>query len=122
MGSLRWTRRSAVVLSLLGLLACHAPSDVHGVYVAQGGSGMFFPCDDPQSALLVPDSTLAARYQSIVPRDQGAYVQLRGINTRAGSVYSGRRYFVVQHILELRPRAAGECPRVAHPVAAIIPS
>ena len=82
---------------------------------------MFFPCTDPNRALIVPDSALAARYQSVIlPPDTGAYVHLRGINTRSGSIYSGRPYFVVQTILELRPRARGECPQVAHTVSAVL--
>jgi hypothetical protein len=107
----------------LGLGACHRPTEVRGVYIAQDGAGTFFPCDEPNTALLVPDSGLAARYQATVGSPaEGMYVRLRGIKTRSGSIYSGRRYFVVQSILELRRRASGECPRVAHPMSSVLPS
>ena len=115
-------RLLAPLLLLCGLVACHPTTEVRGIYVAQGSSGVFFPCDEPNIALIVPDSALAAKYEGLAQRDQGAYVHLRGVNTKAGSIYSGRRYFVVQQILELRPRATGECPQVARPFAATSPS
>jgi len=111
------------LLLCCGIAACHRPTEVRGVYVAQDGAGTFFPCDEPNTALLVPDSALAAQYQAAVSAPaQGMYVRLRGINTRSGSIYSGRRYFVVQQVLELRPRASGECPRVAHSMPSVLPS
>jgi hypothetical protein len=111
-----------VLLLAVALAACHQSTEVRGIYVAQSGSGVFFPCEDPNSAVIVPDSALASRYVQVTPRDQGAYVRLRGVSARSGSIYSGRRYFVVQQILELRARTQGECPRVAHPVASVIPT
>ena len=111
-----------VLLLAVGLAACRQATEVRGIYIAQGGSGTFFPCDEPNSALIVPDSLLAARYEQLTPRDRGAYVRLRGVAARSGSIYSGRQYFVVQQILELRSRAESECPRVAHGLAGIVPS
>ena len=117
-------RPTIVFLLCSGLVACHRSTEVRGIYVSQAGEGTFFPCDEPNTALLVPDSGLATRYQAQggAPAAQGLYVRLRGINTRSGSIYSGRRYFVVQQILELRPRASGECPQVAPPLSAVLPS
>ena len=110
-----------VLVLAVALTACHQSTEVRGIYVAQAGSGTFFPCEEPNSAVIVSDSTLASRYERVTPRDQGAYVRLRGVATRSGSIYSRRRYFVVQQILELRSRAQGECPRVAHALADIVP-
>jgi hypothetical protein len=45
--------------------ACHGSSDMGGVYVGLDGSGTFFPCDSANVALMVPDSALAARYQTL---------------------------------------------------------
>jgi len=111
------------VLLCCALGACHRPTEVRGIYVSQDGAGTFFPCDDPKSAVIVPDTALAARYQGAVSRpNEGLYVRLRGINARSGSIYSGRRYFVVQQIVEVRARARGECPRVARPLSSMLPS
>src|SRR2546426_7676696 len=118
--------RNLISVVLLGscMLACHRSTEVRGIYVSQAGEGTFFPCEEPNTALLVPDSGLAARYQAEVgaPAALGVYVRLRGIKTRSGSIYSGRRYFVVKQILELRPRARGECAQVAHPISTVLPS
>ena len=116
------SRFAYCLLLAVGLAACHQATEVRGIYVALDGSGTFFPCNEPNSAVIVPDSTLASRYEQVTPRDQGAYVRLRGVSARSGSIYSGRRYFVVQQILDLRSRAQGECPRVAHAVAGVVPS
>jgi len=107
-----------------GLVACNRSTEIRGIYVGQAGEGTFFPCAEPNTALLVPDTSLAARYQGQVGAAgaQGVYVRLRGIHTRSGSIYSGRRYFVVQEILELRPRSSGECPQVAHPLSSMLRS
>ena len=115
------TRACTTVLVLAGLVACHPVTEVRGIYAAQGKSGMFFPCSEPNTAVIVPDSTLASQYQQLGDHDQGAYVHLRGVSTKGGSIYDGRRYFVVQQILELRVRAPGECPQVARPFAATLP-
>ena len=115
-------RFDLVVLSCALFAACNRPTEVRGIYVTQDNSGMFFPCEDPNSVLIVPDSNLAAQYHHLVGSPNlAAYVHLRGISTRSGSIYSGRRYFVVQRILEIRPRAPGECPNVAPPASAVLP-
>jgi len=116
-------RLAHALLLCTAIAACHRATEVRGIYVSQDGAGAFFPCDDPKTVVLVPDSALAARYQRTVNApNEGVYVHLRGINHRSGSIYSGRRYFVVQQILELRSRAQGECPRVAHPLSSVLPS
>ena len=103
--------------------ACHRQTEVRGIYVSHNGAGTFFPCDEPNSAIIVPDSVLAARSQEVGKApNEAVYVDLRGIKTRSGSIYSGRRYFVVQQIVEVRARRAGECPQVAHPVSSVLPS
>jgi hypothetical protein len=103
--------------------ACHRPTEVRGIYVSQDRAGTLFPCDDPKSAVIVSDTALAARYQrALSTPNEGLYVRLRGINARSGSIYSGRRYFVVQQILEVRARARSECPQVAHPLSSVLPS
>jgi len=38
------------VLLCSGVVACHRPTEVRGIYVSQNGVGTFFPCDDPKSA------------------------------------------------------------------------
>jgi hypothetical protein len=110
--------------SLLGCIlvaACHRPSEIRGIYVNQDGSGTLFPCNDSKHAVLVPDSTLAARYRVMLTApNQPAYVDLRGISTRSGSIYSGRRYFLVQQVIAIRPRAEGECPQVAHSISSVL--
>ena len=116
-------RIAHAVLLCSGVVACHRPTEVRGIYVSQDGAGTFFPCDDPKSAVIVPDSALVLRYeQTVNAPNEPVYVQLRGLNARSGSIYSGRRYFVVQEILEVRARAPGECPAVAHPVSSVLPS
>jgi len=109
-----------LALSCVLLAACHRPSELQGIYVNQDGSGTVFPCNDSKHAVLVPDSTLAALYRTTVNApNQPAYADLRGISTRSGSIYSGRPYFLVQQIIELRPRA-GECPDVAHSISSML--
>ncbi len=116
-------RFAHLLLLSCALGACHRPTEVRGIYVSQDGAGTFFPCDDAKSAVIVPDTALAATYRRAVStRDEGLFVRLRGINARSGSIYSGRRYFVVQQILEVRTRALGECPAVAHPLSSVLPS
>ncbi len=105
--------------ALLG--ACHRPTEVSGMYVNGDSSGTLFPCSDPKVAIQVQDSALAARYRTAAVANKQVFVRLRGVNGRSGSIYSGRRYFQVQQILEVRPRAAGECPGVAPPIAGFLP-
>jgi hypothetical protein len=94
-----------------------------GIYVNADGSGTFFPCDSANVMLMVPDSGLAVQYRAVAttPREP-LFVRLRGVKRRSGSIYDGRRWFQVQQILEIRPRASGECPNVAHPVSTVLPS
>ena len=112
----------AAVFAVL-LMGCQRSTELNGVYVSIDASGTLFPCDSANVALIVPDSALALRYHSMasVPADP-FFVRLRGIKRRSGSIYSGRRWFQVQQVLEIRPRATGECPGVAHPSSAILPS
>ena len=109
-----------LALSCVLLAACHRPSELQGIYINQDSSGWLFPCNDPNNAVAVPDSALTARYRAMVTTpSQAAYVELRGISARSGSIYSGRPYFLVQQIIELRPRA-GECPEVAHSISSML--
>ena len=110
-------------LLAIALLACQRSSQVDGVYVSVDASGTLFPCDSANVALIVPDSALALRYHSMANvAGDPFFVRLRGVKRSGGSIYSGRRYFQVQQVLEIRPRATGECPAVAHPASAILPS
>lgn len=104
----------AVVATLL--VGCHPTVDVQGIYVGGDAEGMFFPCDDPTTIVLVPDSALAAKYRQMAsqPR-QPMYVALRGVRGHAGSIYGGPKYFLVHQTLEIRARRSDECPKVAHP-------
>lgn len=105
------------------VLSCQRPSELNGVYVSVDASGTLFPCDSANVALIVPDSALALRYHSMASEaGDPFFVRLRGMKRRSGSIYSGRRWFQVQQVLEIRPRATGECPGVAHPASAILPS
>ena len=116
-------KRTLAVLLCFLPLGCSRTSELRGIYVSQDSAAVVFPCDDPKAAILVHDSALAARSREIahVP-DDGVLVRLEGIHRQSGSIYSGRRYFVITKILELRSRTTGECPRVAHPVTSILPS
>ncbi len=91
------------------------------MYVNDESSGTLFPCDDPKVAIAVPDSALTARYRATAVPNKPVFVRLRGVSRRSGSIYSGRPYFQVQQILEVRPRAAGECPGVAESITPFLP-
>jgi hypothetical protein len=108
-------RPVTVLLGCALLVACHRPTEVRGIYVNGDSSGTLFPCDDPKVSITVQDSTLGT------VGDKPVFVRLRGVNSRSGSIYSGRRFFQVQQILEVRPRAAGECPGVAQSIAPLLP-
>ncbi len=114
-------RFQRLVLFPAVLLACHRPTEVRGLYLTGADSGWFFPCDDAKTVVSVQDTALVARYQHIATSNQPVFVRLRGIKGHEGSIYGGRRYFNVQQILEVRPRASGECPAVAQPVAPLLP-
>lgn len=114
-------RGRILLLAGAALTACHPTTEVRGIYVNQDSLGTLFPCTDANAAVLVPDRALATRYFAAVKPSGAAYVDLRGFATKSGSIYSGRRYFVVQQVVAVRPRAAGECPQVAHPVSSVLP-
>ena len=110
-------------LALVAVAACHRPTEVTGLYVAQDSAGMFFACDDPKHPMIIQDSALVARYRKMVSAqasNEPLYVQLRGVRGHEGSVYGGQRSFFVQRILEMRPRQSGECPHVAQPVTPML--
>jgi len=95
---------------------------VNGVYVSLAGSGTLFPCDSANVAFMVPDSGLALRYRGLAAAaGEPVVVRLRGVKRRSGSIYDGRRWFQVEQVLELRPRATGECPNVAHAASTVLP-
>src|SRR4051812_10119858 len=109
-----------LVVSCVLLAACHAQTEVRGIYVNQDSSGTLFPCTDATAAVLVPDKALAMQYFATMRPSQAAYVELRGFKAKSGSIYNGRPYFVVKQIIALRPRAEGECPVVAHSVESVL--
>ncbi len=115
------TRQVTILLGCALFVACHRPTEVRGMYVNGDSSGTLFPCDDPKVAIAVPDSALTSRYRTAAVANKPAFVRLRGIRRQSGSIYSGRPYFQVQQILEVRPRAAGECPGVAESIAPFLP-
>ena len=114
-------RPSTVLLGCALLVACHRPTEVRGMYVNGDSSGTLFPCDDPKISIMVQDSALATRYRTTGAANKPVFVRLRGVNGHSGSIYYRQRYFQVQQILEVRPRAAGECPGVAAPIASFLP-
>ncbi len=114
-------RQFAVVLVCLLFVACHRASEVRGMYVNDDSSGTLFPCGDPKVAIAVPESALTVRYRATVVANKPVFVRLRGIKRQSGSIYSGRPYFQVQQILEVRARAPGECPGVAEPITTFLP-
>lgn len=114
--------RLITIVAAAILVSCRPQTELRGVYVSQDGSGILFPCDSVNVAFLVPDSVLAARYRTLSSPVTPAYVRLRGVKKRTGSIYDGRRYVDVSQVLELRPRAAGECPKVAHSATTVLPS
>ena len=115
-------RALAVVVCSTVLIACHRPTEVSGVYVNQDRTGTFFPCDDAKIAMIVQDSALATRYHTVAQSNEAVFVRMRGVKGHEGSIYGGQRSFYVQQILEVRPRAAGECPGVAQPIAPLLHS
>ena len=114
-------RFQRLVFLSVALVACHRPTEVRGLYLSAADSGWFFPCDDAKTVVSVQDTALFARYQHIATSSEPVFVRLRGIKGHEGSIYGGRRYFSVQQILEVRPRASGECPAVAQPVGPLLP-
>ena len=102
------------------IASCHRQTDVRGIYAYQNGFGTLFPCDDPNTIVYVPDSALAAQYRRVVASNRLAYVRLRGINTRSGSIYSGRPFFVVQEILEIRAKVNEDCPKITQRISSML--
>lgn len=116
-------RRYGALVCTAVLLGCHRPTEVQGLYINQDGSGVFFPCDDPKTLVVVQDSALEARYRSTVAAHEPVFVRLRGIRGHSGGAKGGgQRFLDVQQILEVRARASGECPGVAQPIAPMLPS
>ncbi len=104
------------------LIGCHRPTEVSGMYLNHEGKGTLFPCDNSRLAMDVPDSALAARYDSLAVGHEALFVRLRGIKGHAGSPKgSPSYYFLVHQILEMRGRASGECPGIAQPIAPLLP-
>jgi len=90
------------------------------LYVNQDSSGVFFPCDDPKTVVLIKDAALMTRYRAVAAANEPVFVRLGGVKGHGGSIYGGARIFDVQQILEVRPRVSGECPGVAQPVAPLL--
>jgi hypothetical protein len=88
---------------------------VSGLYVAYAGTGALMRCDNPDTILIVRDSALAAAYQVEATHPyERVFVRLRGVRADSGSIYGGAHHFLVRQVLEVRPRRAGECPRLLH--------
>jgi hypothetical protein len=93
------------------LVACQRTVEVRGLYASDHGPGNFLSCDQPKTIVLISDSALAARYRlTATPPHRPVFVRLRGVPVDSGSIYGGKHYFLVQRILEIRPRRNGECP------------
>lgn len=108
--------RFLTVVAVL-LVACHSVVDVSGLYVAYDGTGALVHCDEPDKILYVNDSALAATYRHEATQAyQRMFVRLRGVRADSGSINGGAHYFLVQRVLELRARKAGECPKLTTPV------
>ena len=129
-GAPRWAardmkRRLLLLMPLivaLALAGCHRPTEIRGLYLSYEGTGTLFPCDNSHITMDVPDSALAARHRSIAAGNEPLFVRLKGVKGHAGSPKgSPRYYFLVQQVLEIRGRAAGECPGVAEPIAPLVP-
>ena len=107
--------RSYRKLLLLTLLAaCHRPEEIRGLYLSQDSAGVFFPCDDATTVMHVQDSALATSYHKLADSThQPVFVRLRAVPQDSGSIYGGRQYLDVREVIEIRARAAGECPGVA---------
>jgi hypothetical protein len=98
------------------LTACRGPVDVRGLYIASDHRGSFVPCDHPDTVFSVTDTALAATYhRAATTPHQWLFVRLRAVQSDSGSIYSGSHYLRVQHVLEIRARGPGECPRITEP-------
>jgi len=109
--------RHLVLVVLSVLVACRRPVELRGLYISHDGTGGLFPCDQPNTVLLVSDSALTTSYRVKATQPyQLLFVRLRGVRTDSGSIYGGSHHFLVQQILEVRARRSGECPNVAPPI------
>ena len=61
-----------------------------------------------------------AEAREFVNSPEGVALNLRGINTRSGSIYSGRPYFVVEQVLEIRARSTQDCPKITRRVLSVL--
>ncbi len=108
--------RLLVVVLLVALVACRRPVDVRGLYTARDHHGSFVPCDHPDTVFSVTDTALAATYhRAATTPHQWLFVRLRAVQSDSGSIYSGSHYLRVQHVLEIRARGPGECPKITEP-------
>lgn len=107
--------RSHWSLLLLLLAACHdRPEEMRGLYLSQDSAGVFFSCTDATMVMHVQDSALAASYYELAgSTHQPVFVRLRAVPRDSGSIYGGRHYLDVREVIEIRPRAAEECPGIA---------
>jgi hypothetical protein len=102
------------LLLLLILAACHRPEEIRGLYLSQDSAGVFFPCDDASMVMHVQDSALATSYHKLADSThQPVFVRLRAVPRDSGSIYGGKHYLDVREVIEMRPRATGECPGIA---------
>jgi hypothetical protein len=108
----------ALLLAVVG--GCHRPREVSGIYVDQDSTGTLFPCSDTKITIVVKNVSLSAQYAAAAQPNQPMFVRLRGVEGHEGSIYGGQRYLDVQQILELRPRAARDCPGVLQPSTTIV--
>ena len=109
--------RPAAAVFLVVLVACRGPADVRGLYIADDHRSSFVPCEHPDTIFTVNDSALAATYGRVAGAGhQWLFVRLRAVPSDSGSIYSGSHYLRVQHVLEIRARAAGECPKIGDPM------
>ena len=113
--------RSPWILALC-CVACHRPTEVHGLYITQDSLGSFFPCDNPRMRVVVKDPALDTRYRSVASAHEPVFVRLRGVKGHSGGPKGGGQYlFEVQQILEVRARGTDECPGVAQSITPLLP-
>ncbi len=109
--------RPAAAVILVVLASCRGPVDVRGLYIADDHRSSFVPCEHPDTIFTVNDSALAATYGRVAGASRDwLFVRLRAVPSDSGSIYSGSHYLRVQHVLEIRARAAGECPKIGNPI------
>lgn len=109
--------KPAAAVALVVLAACRGPVDVRGLYIASDHRGSFVSCDRSDTVFTVNDTTLAATYRRVAGASHDwLFVRLRAVQSDSGSIYSGSHYLAVQHVFEIRPRAAGECPKIGNPI------